>query len=134
MYLRIQATASRFEPLPLFGRSISITISVAEGRRINGKPKQFHLGYLGYVGVPCTSAEAEVGDSFWRDLRERMEGLGISDEKQREFIAQIENLLEAVAAAKRDPETLMRLQVNPNKVLSELRLRLRQPVYLYRQA
>jgi hypothetical protein len=121
MYLRIQASASRFEPMPLFGRSISITISVAEGRRVNGKPKQFHLGYLGYVSVPCTAAEAEVGDSFWSGVWERMEVLKVPPAKQAEFVAQIEGLLAAIAAAKREPESRMRLEAAPNKVLTEWR-------------
>jgi hypothetical protein len=123
MYLRIQASASRFEPMPLFGRSISITISVAEGRRVDGKPKQFHVGYLGYVSVPCTSAEAEVGDSFWQGVRERMEEFKVPPAKQNMFVAQIERLLAAIAEAKADPEKRTRLVENPNKMLTELRKR-----------
>ena len=121
MYLRIQAVASRFEPMPLFGRSITVSISVAEGRRVNGKPKQFHLGYLGYVSVPCTSAEAEVNGSFWQDVRGRMQELKVPTAKQEVFVAQIEKLLAAIADAKRDPVLRARLEANPNKVLSALR-------------
>lgn len=121
MYLRIQAVASRFEPMPLFGRSITVSISVAEGRRVDGKPKQFHLGYLGYVSVPCTAAEAEVGDSFWEGVRARMEELGVTPVKQEGFVAQIERLLAAIADAKRDPELRKSLEASPNRVLTKLR-------------
>jgi hypothetical protein len=107
--------------MPLFGRSISISISVVEGRRVNGKPKQFHLGYLGYVSVPCTSAEAEVGESFWRDVRGRMDEFNVPPAKQEEFVSQIESLLAAIVEAKGDSEKRKKLEENPNKLLTELR-------------
>jgi hypothetical protein len=122
MYLRIQAAASRFEPMPLFGRSITVSVSVAEGRRVGGKPKQFHVGYLCCLSVPCTSLDAVVSESFWGEVKRRMAEFDVPAKKQEQFVAQIETLLEAVASAKRDPETLRAFQTNPNKVLSELRL------------
>jgi hypothetical protein len=121
MYLRIHAKVSRFEPMPLFGRSLSVSISVIEGRRVNGKPKQFHLGSLAHISVPCTAAEADVAESFWQDVRERMKELGVPDDKQKDFVSEIEKLLGAIADAKRNPELRKELADKPNQVLSVLR-------------
>ena len=121
MYLQIQASASRSEGLPLYGRSLYVTVKLVESRRVEGKPRQFYLGSIAYISVPSTAVAAEVGADFWRQVRSRMKGFGVPPNKQKEFVAQIERLLAAITTAKSDPDLRLRLQTNPNKVLSELR-------------
>jgi hypothetical protein len=115
MYLRIQATASRFNP------AIYISINLAESRRINGKPKQFYVGSVAYIGVSKNSDSVEPNESFWQEVRQRLSGLAVPTEKQQHFIQEIQDLLAAITTAKSDPKLRARLQAKPNKVLSELR-------------
>jgi hypothetical protein len=121
MYLRIQAKPAGKERFSLYGRNISISVSLVESHRINGKSRQTHLGALAYIVVEATQAEAKTGKIFWSDLRRRMENLGVEKELQLKFQEQIEKLLETIKTAKQDQDLREGFYRNPNKILSQLR-------------
>ncbi len=121
MYLRIQAKPAEKELLSLYGRNISISISLVENHRINGKSKQTHLGSLAYIVVKATDAEAKIDERFWNDLKKRMENLAVDEDLQIDFQKQIVRLLKTIKTAKLDQDLRQALYRNPNKTLSQLR-------------
>lgn len=121
MHLQIQASSARAERLPLYGKTIYVSVNLVESIRVGGKPRKRYIGRLAYFKVPSTVAAVEVGEAFWRDVRARMEELGVPADERKDFIARIEELLAAIAAANGDPDLRRRLQDSPTKVLSELR-------------
>jgi hypothetical protein len=120
MYLRIQVTASKSTKTPLFGRSIYVSIRLVRGQRVKGKPRQLGSG-LGAIASFTVEGGQATGEVNWNEIRARFEKFKVPASKQEQFISQIEGLLAAIAAAKSDPELRLRLQSNPNRVLSELR-------------
>lgn len=121
MYLRIQAKPAEKEFFSLYGRNISISISLVENHRVDGKPKQKYLGSLAHIIVEATEAEARTDENFWNYLQRRMKSLGVEAKLQMTFQKQIEKLLAAVKTAKLDQELRLALYRNPNKILSQLR-------------
>lgn len=121
MYLRIQAKPAGQELYSLYGRNISISISLVENHRVNGKPKQKYLGSLAHIIVEATQAEAETGENFWKSLQQKMKNLGVETALQIKFQEQIKKLFEAVKTAKLDQDLRQAFYRNPNKILSQLR-------------
>lgn len=121
MHLQIQASSARAEGLPLYGKTIYVSVNLVESLRVGGKSRKRYIGRLAYFKVPSTIAAVDVGEAFWRDVTARMEEFGVTADERKDFITRIEELLAAIARAKGDPELRRRLQDNPTKVLSELR-------------
>jgi hypothetical protein len=120
MYLHIQAKPAQVEWFPLFGRNFGVSIALVESFRVDGKPKQKHLGQLAYILVDATFL-LKLSGYFYRGFRQNLKNLDVEENKQIEFQKQVERLVELINTAKLDNNLRRELSANPNKTLSRLR-------------
>ena len=76
MYVRWQIKRRSEKPLNVWGSDL-LTATLVESRRVNGKPRQRVIAYLGSIREKCAQTPEHVNHQlgFWNSVGAKLDGL-----------------------------------------------------------